>query len=109
MTLSSEGEHFLGLYLFVTQAMRYEGLCVCVCACVCVCVCVRHLHPEVLAAGSEIRPHVFSCCQLNGRMSELGWGGVLTRVRLHARECFLTQIPAGWESNVRKEKGETMK
>lgn len=34
VTLSSEGEHFLGLYLFVIQAMRYEGF-VCVSVCVC--------------------------------------------------------------------------
>lgn len=40
--------------------------------CVCECVCMWHLHPEVLAAGSEIRPRVFICCQLKGRMSELG-------------------------------------
>lgn len=74
--------------------------------CVCECVCMWHLHPEVLAAGSEIRPCIFICCQLEGCLSS---GGLLTHVRLHARECFLTQIPAGWESKVRKEKGETMK
>lgn len=33
-------------------------------------------------------------------------GELLTCERSHARECFLTQIPAGWESNARQGRGE---
>lgn len=71
--------------------------------------CSISVHPEVLGARSEIRPHIFSGCQLNGQCPSLGGVGVLLTCMLeclNAWECFLTQIPAGRESNVRKERRE---
>lgn len=93
---------FFRLVSFRYTSDEIRGFCVCVSVCVCGISIQR-----CWLLGRRLG-HAYSFA-VSWKGACLSSGGLLTHVRLHARECFLTQIPAGWESKVRKEKGVTMK